>query len=139
MSEIEERLMLLNKKLKRFYNIIKKTQNLRLLETLPKALTSFLFLLNIKVINGTKNEEFSLFITKDVQKFFRGYSAASDFTIIGPKDIWIDILDGKRSLFGEIIKKNLEVHNIRVNWLKTLLFSQVIWILTNSNLLELHS
>ncbi|MHC1591105.1 MAG: hypothetical protein ACXQS8_03395 [Candidatus Helarchaeales archaeon] len=137
MSEIENRLRSLNKRMKTFYDLIHKAGNTRLLKNLPRDLTKFLFLLNIQILENDHKEEFSLFLTRDVQKFFRGHSRASDLTIIGNKNTWLRVLDGNSSLFGEIIKGNLSVPNLKLNWPKAFLFSHLLTTLTSSKISRL--
>lgn len=107
------------------------------LEKVPVGLFDLNFQFNVRVKNGKNKDEFSIYLSKDTSKLMKGYSAALGFTISGTEATWLDVFQGKKSIMGNYNEGNLKISNIRVNWLKMTLLSNLIANLVSMKLLKI--
>jgi len=107
------------------------------LEKVPVGLFDLNFHFNVRVKNGKVKDEFILFVTREASKLTKGYSSAVGFSLIGPEKVWLEIFQGKKSLMAHVIEGNIIVPNIRVNWLKITLLSNLLSNLVSMKLLNL--
>ena len=107
------------------------------LEKFPVGLFDLNFHFNVRVKNDKIKDEFILFITKEMSKLSKGYSSAVGFSLIGSEEVWLEIFQGKKSLMAHIIEGNVKVPNIRVNWLKITLLSNLLSNLVSMKMLKL--
>ncbi len=120
--------------------LFKQIENTGLNESLKKVpigLFDLNFQFNIRVKNGKIKDEYSIYLSRDTSKLMKGYSAAFGFTISGSETTWIDIFQGRKSIMGHYNEGNLKITNIRVNWLKMTLLSNLIANLVSMKLLKI--
>lgn len=136
MTEVERVLKSLIEKMEIVFKLIEQAGTMSTLENLPKDFLPLIFRINLKIVKNKKSEDFSLSISPDAQNLVRGYSAAFGHSISGPEEVWMDVLEGKKTLIGEVVEGHLKVTNLRVNWLKTMFFSHLLSNLVSSKLLK---
>ena len=107
------------------------------LDKIPVGLFDLNFHFNVRVKNGNVKDEFILLVTREKSKLSKGYSSAVGFSLIGSEGIWLEIFQGKKSLMAHVIEGNMKVPNIRVNWLKIMLLSNLLSNLVSMKLLKL--
>ena len=107
------------------------------LEKVPVGLFDLNFQFNIRVRNGKTKDEFAVYLSKDASKLMKGYSAALGFSIIGTEATWLEIFQGKKSIMGHYNEGNLKISNIRINWLKMTLLSNLVANLISLKLLKI--
>lgn len=136
MTEIERVLESVIERMEVVFKLIEQAGTLSALENLPTDFLPLIFRINLKITKNKKFEEFSLSVSPDAQKLVRGYSAAFGHSISGPEEVWMDVLEGRKNLIGEVVEGHLKVSNLRVNWLKTMFFSHLLSNLVSSKLLK---
>ncbi|NHI92480.1 MAG: hypothetical protein EAX96_08245 [Candidatus Lokiarchaeota archaeon] len=107
------------------------------LEKIPVEIFDLNFHFNIKVINGEIKEEFNLSITQEISKLSKNHPTVVGFSIIGTEKIWLEVFEGNKSLMAEIIEGKLKISNIRANWLKITLLSNLLANLISIKLLKI--
>ena len=137
MGRVEEYLEKLITSLDFLFKQLENSGLNKTLEKMPVGLFDLNFQFNVRVKNGKIKDEYTVFITREASKLMKGYSASVGFTIRGTEETWLEVFQGEKSLMAEVIEGHLKVSNMRINWLKITLLSNLLSNLISMKLLKL--
>jgi len=112
--------------IKKFNSLINQLQILFTKEELYPIKTGIQIYANILFSDLKKNDSIILYITENTLRVYKGFSSSAGLSLIGPSTVWIEILTGQKSLSTSFAEGSIKVPNLRVNWSKLWLLSNLI-------------
>ncbi|MHA1291889.1 MAG: hypothetical protein ACTSQJ_04375 [Promethearchaeota archaeon] len=86
---------------------------------------------NIIFTDLKKNNSIVLYLNKNKQKQYLGFSTSAGFSLFGTTNVWRNILKGKKSILATFVEGDLKIPNLRVNWSNIIILSFIISSLNN--------
>ncbi len=89
-----------------------------LCELLPRKNYPFEFQANIILTDLKRHKNFIILLSGKKQTVLEGFSSSLGFSLIGPKSVWEQILNKEQTLLESVVKEDIVVPNLRVNFSK---------------------
>lgn len=111
---------------KDFDTLTEKIKRAYSTEQYERLRSNFRLRANVIFSDFKKNNSLVLYLSKNAQKNYRGFSASSGLSFIGPSIAWKKIINGDKSLIECYTEGIIKVPNLRINWSKLWNFSNII-------------